>query len=572
MFAPRKFGIGGGSMSHLLETFGRGLLGRLAEAFPNRLPHTDDADAAALARQRQYASTSADLAIRTGTAYLYENRWTDARRSFEYARQIPEARTNATVGLACVLDDLGRTAESLALLESIQSAEPDDAAIPFAAGLSHERAGRIELARDAYLRSIELCPRLRNSRERLAAIAVRECDWREAARHYEQLARSAPEDPSLTLTLAELRLQEGNHQSAMRYFQQALLVEPETSTEALDEIEELQNAGELSKAIGRLEGLVSKYPGVSEFHVHLGDLYVKAGKDDAAIRHYRMAVEIHPAFLEANVKLGTQHLRAGRLADAARTFTDSVELNDRLLVAFVGLSLAQCGDGKPADAMESLNLAVGLVPNSVLLLTESTRLQLKAGRLPQFDFDTAEASADAALLAPPDEDELILRVIHRCEQLILHNPLRSDIHYRYAVLLRQSGETSQSLSALRRAVAVTPAFAKAQILLGLSLHEAGRRVEALAALQSALLARSADLEMHYQLGLLFSNRTQFDLIAEQLESKAQSPRDVQTIQSHLMLALQHIGMLNAAEYACTTLAEIAATDGPRLASRFRNAQ
>ena len=80
-----------------------------------------------------------------------------------------------------------------------------------------------------------------------------------------------------------------------------------------------------------------------------------------------------------------------RLADAARTFTDSVELNDRLLVAFVGLSLAQCGDGKPADAMESLNLAVGLVPNSVLLLTESTRLQLKAGRLPQFDFDTAEA-------------------------------------------------------------------------------------------------------------------------------------------------------------------------------------
>lgn len=555
-------------MSHLLESFGRGLLGRLAEAFPKRLPVSEDADVETLARQRQYASTSIDLAIRVGTAYLYENRWTEARRVFEHARQIPDARNNASIGLACVLDDLGRTAESLALLEESQNIEPNDSAIPFAIGLAHERAGRVELARDSYSRSIELCPRLRNGRERLAAIAIRECDWREAARQYEALAKSEPEDSALTLTLAELRLQEGNHQSAIHHFQHALLVEPEASNDTLEEVEELQNAGQLSKAIARLESLIAKYPGVSEFHVHLGDLYVKAGRDEAAVRHYRTAVEIYPAFLEANVKLGTQHLRAGRLEDAARTFSNSVELNDRLLVAFVGLSLAQCGNGQPADAMESLNLAAGLVPNSVLLLTESTRLQLKACRHLPLNWNGQAGSDDTAILAPPGEDELTQRVIQRCEQLILENPLRSDVHYRHAVLLRQLDETERSLSALRRAVAVSPAFSKAQILLGLSLHEAGHRVEALAALQNALLARSSDLEMHYQLGLLFANRTQFDVIVERLESQAQSPRDAQTIQSHLLLALQNIGMLNAAENARAALAEIAALEAPAMENRM----
>ena len=73
--------------------------------------------------------------------------------------------------------------------------------------------------------------------------------------------------------------------------------------------------------------------------------------------------------VEATLQRATDALRAGRLEDAARTFSNSVELNDRLLVAFVGLSLAQCGNGQTADAMESLNLAAGLVPNSVLLLT-----------------------------------------------------------------------------------------------------------------------------------------------------------------------------------------------------------
>lgn len=556
-------------MSHLLETFGRGLLGRMAEAFPKRLPYTNDTDVDALVRQRQYATTSADLAIRTAAAYLFENRWTDARRTFEYARQLPEARIDATIGLACVLDDLGRTADSLALFESVARDEPVDPALSFAIGLSHERAGRVELARDAYFRAIEFCPRLRNARERLAAIAVRDCDWREAARQYEALAASETEDLTLTLTLAELRLQEGNYASAIRYFQQALLVEPEGSAEALDEVEELQNAGQLSKAIHRLESLVSKYPGVSEFHVHLGDLYVKAGKDDAAIRHYRAAVEIYPAFLEANVKLGTQHLRAGRLDDAALTFSRSADLNDRLLIAFVGLSLAQCGEGLAADALESLNLAVGLVPNSVLLVTESTRLQLSARRSRPFELG-ASTSIDSALLAPPGEDDLINRVIQRCEQIILDNPLRSDIHYRQALLLRQTEHTDQALSALRRATSVSPAFTKAQIMLGLSLHEAGRRSEALSALQSALLIRSHDLEMHYQLGLLFANPTQFELITERLESQAKTPRDARTAQSHLMVALQNIGMMNAAEYSRSMLTEIAAGESVVLTSRFGN--
>lgn len=557
-------------MSYLLESLGRGLLGQLVDAFERRLEGSADDDPDELAARLRYATTSADLALRTGAAYLRHSRLTDARRAFEHARSIPAARQNATLGLACVQEELGRSSEVLRMLESVRALEPDDAAIAFAIALCHERGGRQDEAREGYLRSVELCPRLRNGHERLGAIAVRERDWLAAEMHYSRLAKLDPSDLDVLLTLGTLELHAGRAVSAIETFHRALLVEPETTGEALEGIEELTTDGKLATAIGALEKLVAKYPGVSEFHVHLGDLYVKSGEDERAAQQYRTALEIHPTFLEATVKLGTQHLRTGQFHDAARTFNRAAELNDRLLLAFIGLGLAQHDAGRPADASATFDLAAGLAPNSTLLVSETARLHLRSGlgRLRDAQGCAPAEHDQADPSAAPESDGLLADAIRRNERLINENPVRADLHYRHALLLRHLGDSRRSSGALRRAVALAPSFSKAHVQLGVALREAGRRTESLEAFRAALTLRADDVEQHYQLALLFASRSQFDLAVERIEQAADNESEIGAIQNNLALALQNIAMVDRVAASWNALAELCPDRSILDASRF----
>src|SRR5262249_29719623 len=157
-----------------------------------------------------------------------------------------------------------------------------------------------------YSHALCLCPALRRARERLAALAMHDGDWDESRRQYQIIVEASPEDLDALLTLGTIQLHAGRFAAAIDTFQRGLLIEPEVRGDALDAVHELENDGQLEHAIGCMEKLVATYPGVTEFHVHLGDLYVKAAQDERAVAHYSVALELHPTLLEATVKLGTQ--------------------------------------------------------------------------------------------------------------------------------------------------------------------------------------------------------------------------------------------------------------------------
>lgn len=537
-------------MSYLLESLGRGLLGRLADAFERHLAVDEDADPDALRKQQELASTSVDLAIRVGAAYLRDMRLGDARRAFERALALPGAVHRAHLGLACAHHELGDADQAIRYLSRAQAADKSDPAIAFGLGFVHERSGDDAAARRWYAKATELCPRLRNGLERLGALAIRDERWTDAATHYEQLAELEVDDLDVQLSLASLLLSANRPLEAIDVFQRALLIEPETSNEALEKVEALHADGQLSTAVKTLEKLVAKYPGVSEFHVHLADLYVKAGEDDLAISEYRTALEIHPTFLEATVKLGTQHLRAGRFADAALSFNQAVELNDRLLTAFVGLGVSQHAARREREADATFDLAAGLAPNSTLLFCETARLQLKCElRRRRLELGTGEYEHE------PESDGLLAESLRRHEQAIVKAPVRADLHYREGLLLRQTGEFDRALDSFRRAATITPGYYKALIKLGVSLRENGRREESLDAFRRALSTEPRDVEVHYQLGLLYSARSYFDIAMDQFEGQARTPEDLRSFQHNLMLALQNIGMVDRAAANWESLCE-----------------
>ncbi len=542
-------------MSYLLETLGKGLLGRLLTAFEEQFGCAPDDDPRVLDQRRRDASTSFDLAIRLGAAQLRDMRLSAARRAFEEALGLDGPEHLPLIGLACVYDECGRPDRVLDLLRQADHMYPHNAPVAFCIGQVCEQLEQEQEAVAAYRRAAELCPDLRNAHERLAAIAVYRGRWDAARDSYIALADAEPADLDTLSTLAGLHLMAGDLPDAIDTFQRALLIEPETDGETLEIAAEFENDGELHRAIDTVEKLVAKYPGVTEFHVHLGDLYVKVGNDEAAVAEYRTALELHPSFLEATVKLGTQHLRRRRYDAAARLFTRATDLNDRLLGAFVGLGVAQHLAGYEADAQATFDLALSLAPNSTLLLAESNRLHMMA-------VSQAWQMAPSEAPAGPGGDGALLEAIRRHQQLLVRHPLRADLHYRHGMLLRQIGEFACAEQALREATTIAPAFAPARLKLGIAMFELGQPAEGLSAFQHAVVPDEAEIRRHYELALLYSQYSRFEWTLESFEATLTGCVGAEDFRHNLALALQNVGLVDRVEATWHGICELTSAGPP----------
>jgi superkiller protein 3 len=534
-------------MSYLLETLGRGLLGRLRDAFPTQLPEAQEGkDVAELSRRHAQCPTSLDLTVRLGAALLWAGQLGRARELFELARRRYPRAIQPRLGMACVFDELGWPENALSELEQVRQIDGRDPAVAFAIGLCHERLGRRGEARTAYRTSLKLCPRLRNGYERLTAMALCEGRLEDALGWQERLVELEPDDREALLSLGALQLVAGCAAEAVAPFQRALLVEPECLEEAVCPSGPIENEQQLAEAIERVRRSLESYPGLSELHVQLGDLLVKAGEDEEALRHYRTATELAPGFFEAAVKLGAQHLRQGRYLEAAHTFHRAAGLNDRLVLAFVGLGLAQQACGREHESAATFDLACGLEPNSALLLCEGTRLMMRAGCGQSGgaarSFSTARRAADS----PGDGggDEPLLEALRRCQMALEQRPHEAELWWRCGVLLRQVGKIEQAISAMRRAVAIYPPYRDGRLKLALYLRAAGRGAEALSQMQAAFALSARDAELHYDLALLFTQPARFDLAVDRFESGREDEPAMRSFRPNLALALANLGLVD----------------------------
>ncbi|MBN2446425.1 MAG: tetratricopeptide repeat protein [Phycisphaerae bacterium] len=550
-------------MSYLLETLGRGLVGRLLNVFAHHLPSVDDDSIESLRAKRKFSPSSSDLATRLGTLYLREMRFGEARDAFATALELaPESRA-ARIGLACALDDLTGPEDAIRHLTMAAAQDPTDPALAFGLGYCFERQGDTTAATGSYRHAAELHPYLRNAYERTAAIAIQQGDWATAIEEYKQLDDLVPEDLEILLTLATLHLQNNDVEIAIDLYQRALLVEPECDG-MLGEAEQLIEEGRVEEAIESVRDLVERFPGVPDFHVHLGDMYVQAGDKSRAIAEYRAALDYHPGFLEATIKLGTQQLRQGELIDAAQSFMRAVELNDRLITAFVGLGVSQDQIGRLEEAKATFDLAASLEPNSTLLFSETTRLQLSAETNGPAPIDDNGEPMAAATLTSHD---VLSAALQRHEQALQLHPNHADLHYRYGLLLRQLGECEQAIAAFQNAISINPQYSKALIKLGVCLTELGRLDEAITVFHRAIALRADYVDVNYQLGLLFTRQGRFDLAVEEFEhAVAGNERNI-SFRANLALALQNIGLVDRAQATWHAICDLSRETAPHRSTR-----
>ena len=201
-------------------------------------------------------------------------------------------------------------------------------------GSLHLRDGRLEEAREAFQKAIEIDSLNGAARSGLASILIEEDQINEAKKELALALRFDPNQPNALATLGALLSREGNQEQALRACERALELAPKQA-------QSLNITGLVNRRLDRL---------------------------DKAEEYYLQAIERSPRFVAAHVNLAQLYLRQERTEEAMEQFRKAVAASPRRPnpIALVNLGAHHFNQGEPAKALAMYRRALRMKPDYAL--------------------------------------------------------------------------------------------------------------------------------------------------------------------------------------------------------------
>jgi len=121
----------------------------------------------------------------------------------------------------------------------------------------------------------------------------------EAAKHFEEAARLAPEWSAPRLGLADVEVKRGRTQRALRIYEQALMRDPNDTEAAGRYGLALGLVGRFAEARVQLERALASHGGTAELHRAMAEIEAVLGDVHAAQHHGREALRLQPDYTDA---------------------------------------------------------------------------------------------------------------------------------------------------------------------------------------------------------------------------------------------------------------------------------
>ncbi|HSF16319.1 MAG TPA: sulfatase-like hydrolase/transferase [Vicinamibacteria bacterium] len=312
----------------------------------------------------------------------HEGRLEEAVLELEKLYRIAEFETKDWENLISALLLLNRTEQALALTGQALTEFPRYRELQVLRGEALEQSGRLEDARGAYTKAIELRPEGTEDYWRRGAVAHKLGDLEGAERDFrESVARDAQfQEARLALarlltetgrpveaidllgeatnaraktTLAEAVLALGRYEEARAHLEEALQLDPD-NTRALILLGPIYGrAGELALAARTLERAVSLGESSPEVRRNLALVYLQQAKVDAALAQLKQAADDAPREPSIWFSLGNTYLRARKATSAVEAFEKALALRSEWPEATFNLALAYQTAGQPSKAADA---------------------------------------------------------------------------------------------------------------------------------------------------------------------------------------------------------------------------
>jgi len=327
-------------------------------------------------------------------------------------------------------------------------------------GNAYLREGRIEDARQAFLRAQEIMPGVAEVHHNLGALYIKEKKYEEAIRELRQAVARKPDLARAHNGLGTALALAKRFDAAIASFQEALRLNPYY-------IQARNGLGNAYAGKRQYDRAIAEYRAVLDWGIespevyrNLADAYRGRGDVEQAITYYRKAMSLAPDTPAVHTNLGNAYKDRGEIEQAIAEYRRAIELD-------------------PNDAMAHNNLGSALLLQRQFAQAEK-HLRLAVEKDPRYASAYCNLGSLMHLTDRPARAEDHYRDAIRLDRNY------ADAWYNLGIVLRRQGRTQEALEAYREAVRIKPDSAAAHAAVGLLYLELGQREKARASLLAAV--------------------------------------------------------------------------------------
>jgi tetratricopeptide (TPR) repeat protein len=298
---------------------------------------------------------------------------------------------------------------------------------------------------------------------------------------------------------------------------------------------ELNERGEVAKAVQHYTEALRINPNFAEAHNALGVALIKQGRKDEAFDHFSQAVRIKPNYAEARNNLGVKMAELGKTDEAISNLTAASTMNPQDAQVQFDLGLALVKQGKSDEAIPYLSKALQLDPNFVVARDWMGNALSLQGKL-----DEAIAQYKEALRIKPDFAEArndygialvnqgkLNEAIVQYREALRVKPDLVEAYNGLGNVLSMQNKPDEAIVQYKEALRMAPNWAEAHLNWGVVLAGQGKLEEAKAHYLEAIRIKPNLAEAHNKLGdALLMQRQSGAAIVQYKEALRLSPNDI----------------------------------------------
>jgi len=251
--------------------------------------------------------------------------------------------------------------------------------------LALDGAGRLDEARTAYERALELEPDRAAAHGGLAAVLLRLGDTERAGTHFRRAAALAPEAADAHNNLANFLVHQGARAEAIEHYRRAIALDPTLAEAQYNLGALLRDGGRSAEAEPHLRRSIALAPRHAAAWHTLGLVMQDLDRPDDALGFHERALELRPGHAETLNTLGNAHKQLGRFRDAIDSYTRALEAEPRNRSARVNRALTRLMLWQFAGGWRDYQRRTPLAPADATTLTRDTLPDLAGKRVLVFN-------------------------------------------------------------------------------------------------------------------------------------------------------------------------------------------
>ncbi len=417
--------------------------------------------------------------------------------AFRKAVALDGADPQLRMNLGIALRGKGDADAALEEFQAVLRSDPDNADVHQQLALTLKQQGNLGAAAQAFEKVLTLDPERREAYYNLGTVL------RQQAAAVRRGNPPAPIAPSIEAVLREAAgsLSRGDRKAARTVLEKAALDAP--SSAAVWNLLGFAQGQErdLTAAVASLRRAVELNPDMPEAHYNLGVALWYGGDRARALESLERSILLNPAAAEVHAFLGMARREAGEPDRARQALQRAIALAPNLPAPYVDLGLLFLNSGRIAKGLGQIEAALNLpapegpIPDPDTVIGELRRVLSTAP-------DAAEGRNVLGLLlgkqgADPKQ------VMAEFREAIRLRPDYAEAHNNLGLVLTQAGDNEGGIAEFRQALLHAPGSANALANLGAALV-ASQPSEAVRLLEKAVAIQPAYVRAQYNLALAYA--------------------------------------------------------------------